>query len=135
MKDEPEADAQTGNTGSIRERQNRSDESSDCSYVRAARSLTPWTSVPAAFVLIFASNPALWSFPSRYVTTALTDDNGTFEAPPVPATTYVAVAFPRSPRLDWMNPEYLATLSGRGEPLRVVNGAPAYVQLRLNTRR
>ncbi len=90
--------------------------------------------VPAAFVLIFPSNASLWSFPSRYVTSVITDDTGTFEAPPLPATTYVAVPFARSPRVDWMNPEYLATLSGRGETFTFVNGV-AYVPLRLTTRR
>jgi hypothetical protein len=69
------------------------------------------------------------------VTAALTDENGTFDVPPLPATTYAAVPFVRSPRIDWMNPEFLATLSGRGAPFTVVNGAPAYVQLRLNVRR
>jgi protocatechuate 3,4-dioxygenase beta subunit len=91
--------------------------------------------VPTVFVLIFASSSSLWSFPSRHVTAALTDENGTFDVPPLPATTYAAVPFVRSPRIDWMNPEFLATLSGRGAPFTVVNGAPAYVQLRLNVRR
>jgi protocatechuate 3,4-dioxygenase beta subunit len=90
--------------------------------------------VPAAFVLIFPSNASLWSFPSPYVTSVITDDNGTFEAPPLPATAYVAVPFAQVPRVDWMNPEYLATLSGRGETFTAVNGV-AYVPLRLNTRR
>jgi protocatechuate 3,4-dioxygenase beta subunit len=91
--------------------------------------------VSGAFVLIFAANQSLWSFPSHYVTAVVADDNGTFEAPPLPATTYIAVPFARSPRIDWMNPEYLATLSGRGGTFTVVNGAAAYVPLRLDTRR
>lgn len=90
--------------------------------------------VPAAFVLIFPSNAALWSFPSPYVTAVITDDNGTFEAPPLPPTTYLAVPFARLPRVDWMNSEYLATLPGRGETFTVAKGV-TFVPLRLNTRR
>jgi hypothetical protein len=89
----------------------------------------------AGFVVIFSSNPSVWSAPSRFVRGVSVDKSGAFQIAGIPPSTYWAVAFPASPRLDWMNPEFLATLAGRGEQFAVTDGGAVTIQLRLGAGR
>jgi protocatechuate 3,4-dioxygenase beta subunit len=87
--------------------------------------------VPSAFVLLFAQDRSRWGFPSRFVRGVTTGSDGRFTATGLPSTSYWAVTFRSMPRPDWMNPEFLQALQGRGETLFVNEIGTTTVHLRI----
>lgn len=85
--------------------------------------------VTSGVVLIVPDDARRWTYPSRYVSAAIADGKGEFAAYGLPPGVYWAVPFERVPRLDWMSPEFLQTLRGRGEQFTINYGDAITVRL------
>jgi hypothetical protein len=86
---------------------------------------------PDTSVLIFAEDPALWAFPSRYLAAARSDASGSFTATGLPAGDYLVIAVPPVTGADWQDPAVLATYQGLATRVSVPAGASATTSLRL----
>ena len=78
------------------------------------------TPVTGYSVVVFAQDPTLWTFPSRYVASAASAQNGRFTVGGLPAGDYFAVAVRHVQGLEWQDPEFLDQL--RAHALRVTLG-------------
>ena len=63
----------------------------------------------AASVILFADDPSLWSYPSRFSRMLRSDQDGRFAVDDLPAGTYL-VAAQLQARPDWMSEEVLSDL-------------------------
>jgi 5-hydroxyisourate hydrolase-like protein (transthyretin family) len=86
---------------------------------------------PSGSVLIFAEDPALWAFPSRYLAAVRSDDTGAFTATGLPGGDYLAIAVPQVTGTDWQDPAVLATYQGLATKVSVPAGTTATTSLRL----
>lgn len=85
--------------------------------------------VTSGFVVILPDDSRRWSNPSRYIIAATPDARGDFTARSIPPGVYWAVPFDRVPKLDWLNPEFLQTLRGKGEQFTVNYGDALTIRL------
>jgi hypothetical protein len=86
----------------------------------------------AATVLVFPTDPALWSdyggLPRR-LRTARTDRKGTFFIPALPTGEYYAIAVPDEHAIDWQRQTFLARAAGMATRVRIEDGRNAAVDL------
>jgi len=83
-------------------------------------------------VVIFADDPALWTFPTRYVRTARGDAQGQFTIRGLPpAATYLAAAVSYLEDNEWQDPEFLERLRDASSRVSLREGETKTIGLRL----
>jgi hypothetical protein len=70
----------------------------------------PDGAVSESTVVLFASDPARWTYPARYLAATRPTPQGTFRLPGLRAGDYLAAALPFAQGTDWQDPEYLKEL-------------------------
>ncbi len=93
-------------------------------------------SMPAAVVIVFATDRDRWQVASRYVTLTASGDDGAFTLDGLPFATYYAAAVSRVPEGDeaWRDPEFLASLVARAVTVTLSEGDTRAVALRISGR-
>jgi protocatechuate 3,4-dioxygenase beta subunit len=83
-------------------------------------------------VVIFADNEELWRLPNtRWVTGRRPDQEGRFKIENMPPGTYHAVAVEYIPQGEWLDPDVLARLKGKGKRFSLGEGGIETLDLKL----
>jgi hypothetical protein len=83
-------------------------------------------------LVVFADDPAKWTFPqTRHVTAARPDQDGRVKIRNLPAGDYLAVAVEYLAQGEWGDPEVLERLKGRATHLTLSEGETEALQLKL----
>lgn len=82
-------------------------------------------------VIVFSSDPARWTFPSRYVASTRPNQQGSFRVTGLPAGRYLAVAVPLIAGGAWQDPQLLDKLRGLAQPLTLADGGSASLSLKV----
>lgn len=85
-----------------------------------------------ATVLLFPDDPDRWFETSRSIKAARPDQQGGWEIKGLPPGEYLAVAREYIENLAWNDPEYLETLRADGIKVRVSEGAPQSVAVKIS---
>ena len=86
-----------------------------------------------ATVLVFADDPERWASDSRTVRAVRLDQTGRYQIKGLPAGAYRAIALDYVEDGLWNDPEYLATLRPKAQPLTVVEASTQTIALKLVT--
>jgi hypothetical protein len=81
-------------------------------------------------VILFAQDPNLWGFPSRYVAQGSADRDGVYRMRLTPGR-YYAIALAEVDQDEWNTPEFLATLRDRAVALSIDEGESKILNLNL----
>jgi hypothetical protein len=86
-------------------------------------------------VIVFAEDPALWTFPTRYVRTVRTDAEGHFTLRGLPpGTAYLAAAVDYLEEGEWQDAEFLERLRDQGSRVSLREGETKTLGLQLLAR-
>ena len=73
-------------------------------------------------VVVFADDRSLWTFPSRFIAMARSNQQGRFTIAGLPPGSYVAVAVREILSFEWQDPDVLETLRAHGTRLTLADG-------------
>lgn len=73
-------------------------------------------------VIVFASDPRKWVFPSRFVAMSRANQAGQFRIAGLPPENYLAIALPDVGSTEWQDPALLDRLRALATPLTLVEG-------------
>jgi hypothetical protein len=82
-------------------------------------------------VIVFAEDAQKWSEDSRFVSAARPDQKGEYRIRGLPAGDYLAVALTYVEEGMWNDPEYLETLRGSAQKVRLQDGGSQALSLKL----
>ena len=83
-------------------------------------------------VVVFAEDPALWTFPTRYLRTARADTQGRFMLRGLPGgTPYLMAAVDYVEEGEWQDPEFLERLRESASRLALRDGETKTVALKV----
>jgi hypothetical protein len=82
-----------------------------------------------ATIVVFADDPARWTFPSRYVRTTRSDKQGAFTLRALPPAEYLVAALGYLEQGEAQDPEFLERLRARATRVRIDDGDRASVDL------
>jgi hypothetical protein len=82
-------------------------------------------------VVLFAADPAKWTFPSRYFGLSRLTPQGAFTIGGLRAGDYFAAALPFVQGADWQEPEYLQQLMGVATRVSLSEGGTSTVALKV----
>jgi 5-hydroxyisourate hydrolase-like protein (transthyretin family) len=82
-------------------------------------------------VIVFALDPARWTFPSRHFGQGRPDSQGRFEIRGLPPDNYLALALPTQRGTDWQDPEFLQQHVGFATGFSLAEGGTATVALKV----
>ena len=85
-------------------------------------------------VVIFAEDPAKWTFPSRYLRSTRSDAQGTFKIRGLPPERYLAVAVDYVEDGEPNDPEFLDRMKMSATPFTLREGGTQTIELKLITR-
>ena len=85
-------------------------------------------------VLVFADDPAKWTFPSRFIATGAPSQQGSFRVTGLPPGSYRVIALPANEIADAQEPETLTKLIGLATSVLVGEGETQTVALKLTKR-
>jgi hypothetical protein len=84
-----------------------------------------------ALVVIFADDPAKWTFPSRYLAAVRPNPKGTFTASGLPSGDYLAIAIPLTAGQDWQDPAMLERFRAQAVRVTAFEGTSTTASLQL----
>jgi carboxypeptidase family protein len=84
-----------------------------------------------ATVIVFAADAHRWRENSRFVRVVRPNDEGAWEISGLPAGDYLVIAIDYVPQGLWNDPDYLATLRPRAQPIAMDEGGSPFVTLRV----
>jgi protocatechuate 3,4-dioxygenase beta subunit len=82
-------------------------------------------------VIVFASDPLKWAWPSRVVRLARPEKQGGYRVTGLPSGQYLAIAVPQVSGGRWQDPEWLRTLVGLATPFTLQDGEAQSLTLKL----
>ena len=91
----------------------------------------PSGAVVEGTIVLFATDPTRWTFPSRYLGATRPSPQGTFRMSGLRAGEYFAVALSFVQGVDWQEPEYLQQLIGVATRVSLSEGGTSSVALKL----
>jgi Carboxypeptidase regulatory-like domain len=83
-------------------------------------------------VVVFASDSARWTYPSRFLKVARSDREGRFEVKGLPPEEYLLAAVASVQGAEWQDPEFLERLRGDATRLLLTQGQSRAIELRLS---
>lgn len=87
--------------------------------------------VTECLVVIFADDPAKWTFPSRFLTAVRPNAQGVFTASGLPSADYLAIAVPLLAGQDWQDPAVLERFRSRATRVTAFEGTSTTATLQL----
>jgi hypothetical protein len=82
-------------------------------------------------VIVFAVDPARWTFPSRFIALGRPNQDGRFKIAGLPPEDYLVVAVPALQGSEWQDPDYLESLRSFAQSLTLSEGEARTLDLKL----
>jgi len=82
-------------------------------------------------VIIFASDPSRWIFPSRFIAVGRPNQGGRFKVSGLPPENYLIIAVPAIQGSEWQDPEFLESLRPLAQAVTLADGEASTLDLKL----